>query len=60
MNVRREEIEQRLNPKVRAIMIVHYAGLAVDLDPIIDIGLPIIEDAAHAVCSTYKGKPCGL
>jgi len=59
MNVRREEIEQRLNPKVRAIMIVHYAGLAVDLDPIIDIGLPIIEDAAHAVCSTYKGKPCG-
>ena len=59
MNVRREDIECRLNPKVKAIMVVHYAGLAVDLEPIIDLGLPVIEDAAHAVCSTYKGKPCG-
>jgi aminotransferase len=40
-------------------MVVHYAGLAVDLDPIFALGLPVIEDAAHAVCSTYKGKPCG-
>lgn len=59
MNIRREDIERRLSPKVKAIMIVHYAGLAVDLDPIIDLGLPVIEDAAHAVCSTYKDKPCG-
>ena len=40
-------------------MIVHYAGLSVDIDPIKELGLPIIEDAAHAVDSTYKGKPCG-
>lgn len=59
MNVRREDIEPLLTPNVKAIMIVHYAGLAVDLDPIFDFGLPVIEDAAHAVCSTYKGKPCG-
>jgi len=59
MNVRREDVEPLLNPKVKAIMVVHYAGLAVDLDPIIALGLPVIEDAAHAVCSTYKGKPCG-
>ena len=59
MNIRREDIEPLLNPKVKAIMVVHYAGLAVDLDPIFDLGLPVIEDAAHAVCSTYKGKPCG-
>ena len=59
MNIRREDIEPLLNPKVKAIMVVHYAGLAVDLDPIIELGLPVIEDAAHAVCSTYKGKTCG-
>lgn len=59
MNVRREDIELFLKPSVKAVMVVHYAGLAVDLDPIIALGLPVIEDAAHAVCSTYKGKPCG-
>jgi aminotransferase len=59
MNVRREDIEPRLTRRTRAVMVVHYAGLAVDLDPILELGLPVIEDAAHAVCSTYKGRPCG-
>lgn len=59
MNIRREDIERRLTSRTRAVMVVHYAGLAVDLDPIMDLGLPVIEDAAHAVCSTYHGKPCG-
>lgn len=59
MNVRRQDVEPLLTPNVRAIMVVHYAGLAVDLDPLIALGLPIIEDAAHAVCSTYKGRRCG-
>jgi aminotransferase len=40
-------------------MVVHYAGLAVEMDPILALGYPVIEDAAHAVDSTYKGKPCG-
>lgn len=59
MNIRREDIERVLNPKVKAIMVVHYAGLAVDMDPILALGLPVIEDAAHAVNATYKGKSCG-
>ncbi len=59
MNVRREDVEPLLNKNVKAVMIVHYAGLAVDIDPILELGLPVIEDAAHAVCSTYKGRPCG-
>jgi aminotransferase len=59
MNIRRQDIEARLSPRTKAIMVVHYAGLAVDLDPILELRLPVIEDAAHAVCSTYKGKPCG-
>jgi aminotransferase len=59
MNVRREDIEAKITPRTGAIMVVHYAGLAVDMDPILALGYPVIEDAAHAVDSTYKGKPCG-
>ncbi len=59
MNVRREDIEKQITDKTRAIMVVHFAGLPVDLDPILDLGFPVIEDAAHAVRSTYKGKACG-
>jgi len=59
MNVRAEDIQARITDKTAAIMIVHYAGLAVDMDPILTLGYPVIEDAAHAVDSTYKGKPCG-
>jgi len=59
MNVRREDIEARLTDRSAAVMVVHYAGLAVDLEPIVALGLPIIEDAAHGVDSTYRGQPCG-
>jgi len=59
MNVRAEHIRAHITDKTAAIMIVHYAGLSVDMDPILALGYPVIEDAAHAVDSTYKGKPCG-
>jgi aminotransferase len=59
MNVRREDIEPHVSRRTGAIMIVHYAGLAVDMQPIQELGLPVIEDAAHAVCSTYRGAPRG-
>lgn len=59
MNVTRTDIESKITSKTGAIMVVHYAGLPVDLDPILELGYPIIEDAAHAVDSTYKGRPCG-
>lgn len=59
MNVRREDIEAKVTKKTAAIMVVHFAGLPVDIDPILELGYPIIEDAAHAVDSTYKGKACG-
>jgi aminotransferase len=61
MNIRREDIDECLkkHSDIKAIMIVHYAGLSVDMDPLIELGMPIIEDAAHAVCSTYKGISCG-
>jgi dTDP-4-amino-4,6-dideoxygalactose transaminase len=59
MNVRAEDITSKITTKTGAIMVVHYAGLAVDMDPILKLGFPVIEDVAHGVNSTYKGKPCG-
>ena len=40
-------------------MVVHYAGKPVEMKEIQDLGLPIIEDAAHAVDSSYNGISCG-
>ena len=59
MNVTVDTIREKVSPDTVAIMVVHYAGLPVDLDPIIDLGFPVLEDAAHATCSRYKGQPCG-
>ncbi len=58
-NVTRETVEAKITKKTKAVMVVHYAGKPVDMDPIMDLDLPVIEDAAHAVDSYYKGKHCG-
>ena len=46
-------LEAAITPRTKAIIPVHYAGAPVDLDPILDLahqhGIPVIEDAAHAV-----------
>lgn len=59
MNVRASDIESKISDKTAAIMIVHYAGLPVEMGPILAMNYPVIEDAAHAVYSIYKNKPCG-
>jgi dTDP-4-amino-4,6-dideoxygalactose transaminase len=59
MNITAETIAPHLSSKTGAIMVVHYAGLPVDMDEVKAFGLPIIEDAAHAVHSKYKGQHCG-
>ena len=57
------QIEKLITPKTKAIVVVHYAGVAVDMDIIMDIagryGLYVVEDAAQAIDSYYKGKPLG-
>jgi len=57
------QIEGKITPRTKAIMIVHIFGLPVDVDPVLDIakryGLKVIEDAAEMHGQTYKGKPCG-
>lgn len=57
------EIEKLITRKTRAIVVVHYAGIACDMDKIMELAakynLVVIEDAAHAIDSYYKGKPLG-
>ncbi len=57
------KIEQLITSKTRAIVVTHYAGIACDMDLIMDIAwrynLVVVEDAAHAIDSFYKGRPLG-
>ncbi len=63
LNINVESIENKITPKTKAIMVVHYGGNPVDLDEIRKVGrkygLPVIEDAAHALGSMYKGEFIG-
>lgn len=63
MNIDETKIEAAITEKTRAIVPVHYAGVACEMDTIMDIAkrhnLVVIEDAAQGVMSSYKGKPLG-
>ena len=57
------DLERKLTPASRAVMPVHAFGLAADMDPIVEIAasrnLAVIEDAACALATTYRGRPVG-
>lgn len=63
MNMNETLIEQAITPRTRAIVPVHYAGVACEMDVIMDIadrhGLAVVEDAAQGMMSTYRGKRVG-
>ena len=63
LNIDATKIEAAVTPRTKAIMPVHYGGLACDMDAIFAIarkqGLRVIEDAAHALPTTYKGTLVG-
>jgi dTDP-4-amino-4,6-dideoxygalactose transaminase len=48
-----------VGPRTKAILPVHLAGQPADLDPLWALGLPVVEDAAHAVESEYRGRKVG-
>ena len=62
-NIDVQHIEELITPKTKVIVPVHYAGIACDMDPITELAkkydLLIIEDAAQAIDSFYKGIPLG-
>jgi len=63
-NISAEFILEKINENTKAIMVVDYAGVPVDVENISAIsqkfGIPVIEDAAHAMGARFSGKKCGL
>jgi dTDP-4-amino-4,6-dideoxygalactose transaminase len=63
MNIDETKIEDAITEKTKVIMVVHYAGVACEMDTIMDIArrhkLKVVEDSAQAFTSTYKGKYLG-
>lgn len=62
-NMDPEDLRRKITPKSRAIIVQHTFGLPADLEPLLAIarehGLPVIEDCAHALGSTYRGRHVG-
>jgi len=57
------DIEHRIGPRTRAVVVVHYSGYPCDMDPIVEIarrhGVRVIEDVSHAQGSLYGGRMAG-
>ena len=63
MNLDERKIEDAITDRTRVLVPVHYAGVACEMDAILEIarrhGLKVVEDAAQGVMSRYRGKPLG-
>ena len=63
MNIDEKKIEDAITKQTKVICVVHYAGVACEMDTIMDIArrhnLLVVEDAAQGMMSTYKGKALG-
>ena len=62
-NLDMDAVDAAITPRTKAIIPVHFAGLPVDMDRLLPLaakhGIPVVEDAAHAHGSTWRGKPVG-
>lgn len=62
-NIDPDQIDRLITPRTRAIVVVHYSGMACEMDRIMEIanrhGLLVIEDAAHSIGGYYQGRPLG-
>ena len=63
LNIDEKQIEDAITPKTKAIVVVHYAGVACEMNTILDIAkkhsIPVIEDAAQGIMAKYNGTPLG-
>ncbi len=63
MNLDPEQVRAALTDRTRAILVVHYAGVAADMDALLELaaeaGVALVEDAAQAIGATFRGRPLG-
>ena len=63
LNLDETQLERLITPRTRAILVVHYAGVACEMDPILQLaakrGLAVVEDNAHGLFGKYKGRFLG-
>ncbi|MBI3744313.1 MAG: dTDP-4-amino-4,6-dideoxygalactose transaminase [Chloroflexi bacterium] len=63
LNLDERLIEQHFTPRTKAIFLTHYAGVACEMDTILEIanrhGIAVVEDNAHGLFARYKGRPLG-
>ena len=63
LNLDHNQLESLITPRTRAILPVHYAGVACEMDAIMEIAnrhhIPVVEDNAHGLFARYRGRPLG-
>ncbi len=63
LNLDERRLTERISPRTRAIVLVHYAGVGCEMDAIVPIaeerGIPLVEDNAHGLFATYRGRFLG-
>ncbi|MBE1530504.1 dTDP-4-amino-4,6-dideoxygalactose transaminase [Actinomadura algeriensis] len=63
LNIDERLIEDAVTERTRAIVVVHYAGVACEMDAVLDVagryGIPVVEDNAHGLGGSYRGRPLG-
>jgi dTDP-4-amino-4,6-dideoxygalactose transaminase len=63
LNIDERLLEEAVTPRTKAITVVHYAGVGCEMDSIlataVKYGLIVVEDAAQAICATWRGQPLG-
>jgi dTDP-4-amino-4,6-dideoxygalactose transaminase len=59
LNIDPDRVAELITGKTKVILPVHLAGQPADLDPLLELGIPVVEDAAHAAESAYRGRKIG-
>ncbi len=59
LNIDPDRVRELVGPRTKAIVPVDLYGQPADLDPLLELGLPVVEDAAHAAESRYRGRKIG-
>lgn len=58
-NISINEVKKKINKRTKAIIVPHMFGMPADIDEFLKLGIPIIEDCAHSIGATLKGKKIG-